>query len=363
MHLFRTTCLAAALAAAAACTDREPTTPFFRAEAPPGSISVLAWNVYVGTDVDAIIAALADADPTNDLPTLLAQLDTLFLTDFAARADAIADEIASRRPHAVGLNEISAFNLAAVGLPPLEFLPILQAALDARGLNYAVAGIVQNIDAEPVPGLGLKDFDVLLVDADRVTVHGVLARNFAYNLVDVIGPVGGIELRRGYVAATVAIDDEVYTIVSTHPEPDLGPYDLTELRAVQATEIVTVLDEMNATAAIVMGDLNDVAGSPLHEIFVGAGFNDAWADLRHGARGNTCCHLSSLSNPTAAFTKRIDYIFVRGVEHPIAGLQGRIDILGEVPADRVDGPAYRIWPSDHAGLAAEFLVAPALGLY
>jgi len=345
-----------------ACTDDHIASPDLKADAPPGSISVLNWNVYVGTDVDAIILALADGDPTNDMPILLAQLDTLFLTDWSARAGVIADEIAARRPHAVGLQEISSFDLSAAGLPPLEFLPVLEAALAQRGLNYVVADKVLNIEAEPIPGLKLEDYDVMLVDADRVTVLGTLAKRFEANLVDVIGPVGGIELRRGYVVATVAVDDETYTIVSAHPEPNLFTYDLSELRAGQATEIVTVLGQMGADRAIVMGDLNDHPGSLLHQVFAAAGFEDVWAELRPGAAGYTCCHAASLSNPVSTLVKRIDYVLARGIGHPVDGLQGRIDILGEVPADRVAGPAYRLWPSDHAGLAAKFLTVPAIGL-
>lgn len=349
------------LALLVACTD-DLASPNLSADAPPGSIAVLNWNVYVGTDVDAIILALADGDPDNDVPTLMAQLDTLFLTDWSARAGAMADEIAARRPHAVGLQEISTFDLSAVGLPPLEFLPVLEAALADRGLNYVVADQVLNIEAEPLPGLKLEDYDVMLVDADRVTVLGTLAKRFEVNLVDVIGPVGGIELRRGYVVATVAIDGEVYTFVSAHPEPNLFTYDLSELRAGQATEIVTVLGQMEADRAIVMGDLNDVEGSLLHQVFTGAGFQDVWAELRPGARGYTCCHAASLSNPVSTLVKRLDYVLARGIAHPVSGLQGRIDILGEVPADRVDGPAYPIWPSDHAGLAAELLTTSPLGI-
>jgi len=361
MRTFQSAALLAGMLLTAACTDRDPMGINLKADAPARSISVMTWNVYVGTDVDAILLALADPDPDNDLPTLLAQLDTLFLNDWSARAAAIADEIAKRRPHAVGLQEISTFDLSAVGFTPLEFLPVLEDALVARGLNYLVADKVLNIVAEPLPGLTLEDYDVLLLDADRVTVIDVEARTFALNLVDLIGPVGGIALRRGFVKAEVDIDGEAYTIVSTHPEPDLFGYDFSDLRAAQAMEIVAEVGD--AASAIVMGDLNDDPGTPMYQVFAAAGFVDAWSELRPGVVGFTCCHLSSLSNGTAVghFDERIDYVLVRGIGHPVAGLQGRIDILGNVPADRVNGPAYRIWPSDHAGLAGTFIDPPARG--
>jgi hypothetical protein len=348
--------------AVVACNDSHIASPEFREAAPPGAISVMTWNVYVGTDVDAIILALADGDPSNDQAVLLEQVQTLLNTDFATRAGAFADEIAAKRPHAVGLQEVSNFDLSALELPALEFMPVLQEALAARGLNYIVADSVLNIEASPMPGLALQDFDFLLVDATRVTVLGTLAKTFEANLVDYIGPVGGIELRRGYVVATVVIDEEVLTIVSTHPEPNLAPYDFSELRAGQALEIVTVLEQMDATTAIVMGDLNDQPGSPLYQVFAQAGFTDAWAALRPGVIGYTCCHAPDLANQTVAFDERIDYVLVRGLGHEVAGLQGHIDRLGEVPGDRVRGPVYKLWPSDHAGLFAEFIRPPARGM-
>jgi hypothetical protein len=161
--------------------------------------------------------------------------------------------------------------------------------------------------------------------------------------------------------ATVSIDDAIYNIVSTHPEPDLFTYDLAPLRMYQAMEIVGALAQAPG-AAIVMGDLNDVAGSLMYQQFIDAGFVDVWTELRPDVVGNTCCHLTDLSNPEPGHVKRIDYVLARGIGHPEAGLQGRIDRLGDVPADRVAGPYYPIWPSDHAGLAVQFVTPPAIGI-
>lgn len=357
MRALRIPLMVAAALILGACHDEGLSSPDLkRVGAWDDGISVLTWNAYVGTNVDAIVEALSTGDPDVYVPVLMAQLDTLLLTDWPARAAAIADEIAARRPEAVGLQEISTFDLSAVGMGTLEFLPIFEAALADRGLNYEVAGSVLNIDAEPMPGLGLKDYDVLFVDADRVTVLSVEARNFEFNL----GEFGGVEFIRGFVLARVDIEGVEYTIVSTHLESNLGPYEFDELRYAQALEIVTEIGA--AERAIVMGDMNDEAGTLMHQVYLGAGFADTWAALRGNAPGFTCCHLPALTNATVDFDERIDYVFARGLGHPVAGLQGKIDILGNVPSDRIEGPEYWIWPSDHAGLAASFLVAPAEGL-
>jgi endonuclease/exonuclease/phosphatase family metal-dependent hydrolase len=155
------------------------------------------------------------------------------------------------------------------------------------------------------------------------------------------------------------IDGADYTILSTHLESGKQP-GLAELRAAQATEIATVLGA--AAPAIVMGDLNDVPGSLMYNVMLGAGFTDVWAALRPGAIGYTCCHVDDLSNPRATFYQRIDQIWTRGIGHPRAGAQGTISITGKVPASRLDGPEYLIWPSDHAGVVANLLLAPAWGV-
>jgi endonuclease/exonuclease/phosphatase family metal-dependent hydrolase len=284
------------------------------------------------------------------VPALIAAIETLQRTDFPARAAAIADEIAEARPHAVGLQEVSQIDLT---LPPLgvdihqDFLSTLSAELSARGLAYEVAAQVKNIEAAPFPGVSLVDFEVLLVDRDRVDVGATTAQNFSNN----VGPVAtGVILKRGWVSARVTIAGTELTLASTHLESgDVAGFD--QLRAAQAQELVGSLDP--ARPAIFMGDLNDAPGSPMYQVLVGAGFVDAWRALRPGVVGNTCCYLADLSNKLPGLTQRIDYVFARGLERAHAGLIGKIERLGEVPADRIEGPASKIWPSDHAGLWAE----------
>src|SRR5262245_6584627 len=346
--------LIAALVIAGACSDQSDT-PFGPDAVDPSSIQqgsadlvVMTRNLYVGADVDAVIGALASPDPADDIPALLAAVATLGVTDFPARVAAVADEIARFRPHAVGLQEVSKVDLT---IPPLgvdlhlDFLPALQAELAARGLPYDVAARVRNIEATPLPGVSLLDEDVLLVDRSRVTVQGASGAHFTANLGQV---APGVVLQRGYVRANVLIGGEADVIASTHLESGAAA-GLDQLRALQAGELAQAL--ASAPDAIVMGDLNDGPGSPMHQIFEGAGFTDAWAALRPGVVGLTCCHLADLSDQIAPFSQRIDYVFVRGVTRQ-GNVQGRIWETGALPADRIAGPEHPIWPSDHAGLIA-----------
>jgi hypothetical protein len=136
-------------------------------------IDVLTRNLYVGADVDAVIGALVSPSPDDDLAALTLAIQTLQRTDFPTRAGAIADEIARARPHAVGLQEVSEIHidLTPLQIPvtlDLDFLPVLQQALAVRGLHYVVGATVKNIEAAPLPGVSLVDYDALLIDADRV---------------------------------------------------------------------------------------------------------------------------------------------------------------------------------------------------
>jgi hypothetical protein len=289
-------------------------------------VVVMTQNMFVGADVDAVIGAL--------------------LTP-------LAEEIERYRPHAVGLQEISVIRIGALELP---FLPILLQAIQARGLNYQVAAQVQNIDATPATGVQLIDYDVLLVDAERVTVNSSIEENF----VQRVGPITPtVSLIRGYVGANVTIGGEDYTIISTHPEPNFEglPVDFPLLRAAQIGEIVTALGA--TSPAIIMGDLNDHPGSPMYQVLTGAGFTDVWAELRPGVVGFTCCHETDLSDQVPQFDERIDYVFVRGFEHGSQEALGQVKRFGYRPSDRVDGPLGKIWISDHAGLVVTLLLPPA----
>jgi len=350
--------IAAVVALTAACKDPFAIRPGSwnwlseqRVSADASEITVMTQNLYVGADVDAVIGALASPDANDDVPALLFAINTLGETDFPARADAVADAIARARPHVVGLQEVSVIDidLTGLGLPVvvhLDFLAILQAKLAERGLNYALAAQVQNITAVPLPGISLVDHDAMLVDADRVTITSAGGQNFAAN-VGVVAP--GVELKRGWVFARVTIDGEPYTFVSLHAEADLAGAQLDGLRALQIGEVVGSVG--GDARVVMMGDFNDVPGSSMYDVMTGAGFTDVWAALRPGVIGFTCCHPSNLSDQVADFTQRIDYVFARSNTGP-GTVKGQIDRFGDVPADRIPGPAHALWPSDHVGVTA-----------
>ena len=318
---------------------------------------VMTQNFYVGANVDAIIAALATGDQQKVLTVLLAQVQVLQQTDVASRAGALADAIAKTRPHVVGLQEVSIINvdLTWAGIPVVfnaDFLPVIMQALQDRGLPYAVAGSILNIDAQPVTGVRLRDYDVMLYDTERaIPGSPVIQKLFQYNLGD---PGIGVALNRGWVSRPFTVDGETYQVASTHLEDDLGPNDLSQLRMAQMAEIVQTI--AGAERAVIMGDLNDTEGSAMYQVASQYGYADLWRTLRPGTTGFTCCNDADLANPRPAHNQRIDFIFARGVEGPPGRAMGKIDRVNYNPSEKVPGPFYPLWISDHVGLVGTLLM-------
>jgi endonuclease/exonuclease/phosphatase family metal-dependent hydrolase len=331
------------------------------------TISVYSQNLYVGTDVDAVIEAFGVSQEAA-LAALAEAVATLHRTSFPTRAAAIAGEIARTRPDVVGFQEGSRIDvdLTPLGIPLVaheDFLATLESALAARGLgSYAVVDTITNIQVSLLSGLvSLVDYDIMLVNTDRVSVGPTFKKTYDHNN----GLFNGINLVRGYIEAQVTVGGREYVVVTTHTEgTDLTP--LVDYRQLHAQQMQEVVDRVGLTdlPAIVMGDLNDTEGSPMYQVMRDAGFTDAWRALRPGVAGDTCCHLDDLSDPNpnvARFDQRIDYVFVRGLDHAHRSVSGRITRFGLNPSDRLSGPDGTIWPSDHAGLEATLLIPAGTG--
>jgi len=349
----------------AAC-GRDVTAPVIAARQVAGhgsGLTVMSRNVYIGGNVDPIIAA---TDP-NQVPLLVAAaFQEMLSTNYPLRAGLLADEIARTRPHLVGLQEVSLIriqspgDLVIGGTTPattvfLDFLPILLGELRARGLDYRVVAQVANTDVE-VPmvtsatptfdDVRLTDYDVLLARGDVRTSHDA-ARNYGQTL-----PVPGtpIVVRRGFVAVDATVNGATYRVVNTHLESAVEP-----VRFAQAAELVGYLAG-ETLPIIAVGDFNSDAetGGPTYQFLVGAGYGDAWLSRVGGATQRlTCCHASDLKNTAPTLTSRIDLVLTRNMRSgPVFA-----DVVGDDPRERAGG----LWASDHAGVVARFPGLPGAG--
>ena len=94
----------------------------------------MTQNLYLGS---SLAPALTATSPTAFVAAVAQIYTTVQYTNFPARAEAIADEIDANHPDLVGLQEVTNWTTTGANSPPgYDFLAILQAALDARGLHY-----------------------------------------------------------------------------------------------------------------------------------------------------------------------------------------------------------------------------------
>ncbi|MEO5826866.1 MAG: endonuclease/exonuclease/phosphatase family protein, partial [Gemmatimonadales bacterium] len=316
---------------------------------------VYSQNVYVGANVDAVLGSAPEDLQAN----LFTALQTFAATNWPERAATIARFVAEQQPDVIALNEVSTVTVS--GLAPyfpdvqVEFLPIFEAALAARGLDYAVAGQVANVDANLSLGgasIRLQDFDVVLTRRG-IGVSNLSTGNYAAH-VPVVLPAGSIDLVRGWVMADLSEGGRTVRFVTSHLEPQETSL---PLQLAQSGELINRLAN-SPFPVVVAGDLNsdplDAAPVTSYKQFLAAGFQDAWL-ARVGnpqATGFTCCQSApDLRNGSSDLFKRIDLILVRpegrggnSTVRPVS-----MTMVGDELAERtVSG----MWPSDHGGVIA-----------
>jgi len=326
-------------------------------------ISVMTWNIYVGTDVDKILAA----QNPQDIPVLAAEAFQLLLaTKFSERAEAIAKQIAQYQPHVIGLQEVSLLrrqspgDAVAGGTTPAEevlfdYLEILLAAIQSQGQSYKIAGMVQNTDAE-IPmvvnvnplafdDIRLTDFDVVLA-RDDVEISRIVEANFD---TKVTVPGFGLDILRGYVAVDAKIGKKSYRFVNTHLEPRSSGE---QIQLAQAQELVAAL-QSETLPIILVGDLNTrPPDAQTFQFFESQGFIDIWPlnSNSDNPNGYTTSHDLNLLNQEVTLTDRIDLILVRN-ENGIDRVEAQV--IGDELGDRTVSD---LWPSDHAGVVAELRI-------
>lgn len=319
-----------------------------------GHLAVFVQNLYIGTDVDAVLTAPADQVAGK----VVEALATFVATDWSDRAAAIAAAIVAANADVVALNEVTTLEVA--GFAPyfpdftVPFLDVLMAAISQAGGAYEVAGVVDNIDLSLALGgasIRLRDADAMLVRRG-IGVANVTAANYAARVTVPLGPLGSVDLIRGYVAADITSNGRTVRVAVTHLEPkSTSPL----LQLGQAQELAAVLGQATVPV-IIAGDINSDPADPdpatPYRLFAAAGFQDAGL-LANGLGGDrpTCCHAPDLLNAVQAFDERIDHVLMRraaGSHQPGKPIRPvRFELFGDAPAERTAGG---LWPSDHAGV-------------
>ncbi len=378
----RLSVLLAALLLLAACDRDSPVEPItpdgeiaqpaeHLARAQDGGAVVMTRNLFVGAPVEMIYA------PGADIPQAAADLWAwVQSTKYEERAAAMADEIARNRPHAVGLNEVSIFNiitpcpLGPPFCPPiaevpteqtLDFLQVLLTKLGERGVMYQPVSVTANFqgyvpmyDAQSSTGLSLivlADLDVILVRHD-VGWSNPQNDNFDRNLiVELAGQQ--LEILRGWASVDVSVNGRDFRFVTTHLEPNEPD---PTIQVDQANELMDVLANWTrpgdpSLPVIVTGDMNSAADgsdTPTYGNFIDAGYVDAWGPIRPGY---TCCQPEHLTNTRSQLDRRYDVILLKGDFGYLLPLRTAV-FAWRVGHRLRDKTPSGLWPSDHAGVVA-----------
>jgi endonuclease/exonuclease/phosphatase family metal-dependent hydrolase len=322
------------------------------------SLTAMTYNLYFGADLGPVVAA-ADAGLAEFIGAASQAWVDAHATDFAGRMEAVADQISEREPDLVGLQEVAQWRTGQLGHPdPAEtvdadFLELLLAALEDRGLDYDVVAAASGFDIEaPLVPLG---FDGRLTISDvLIARRGLPASDFklsnpqtgsyaTFVTLPTAEPLPDIEFPRQWASVDVKLRGKSLRFVTTHLESVSPP-----VRVAQAEELLAIHEDAGLPLVFV-GDFNSEPGGDAAAVLIGGTLDDTFAGFIGGEP--TCCQNGDVDNPVSELDTRIDLILADGDRFtPIAA-----DVVGDEPDDRtVSGR----WPSDHAGVVGELLLAP-----
>jgi len=344
------------------------------------NITLMTRNLYLGADLTPVLTA---ETPEEFFEAAEMVLEQLTATNFPERAWALAAEIAEKKPHLVGLQEVFNFTLNGSNyLPPFrDYLEDLMGALAAQGADYRVAAVVKNVDLLFPLGenmiVGAIDRDVILARGDVTTSITPVALSGCKSSVDgcnyrivanVTSVAGEISIERGFVAVDALIGNTLVRFVNTHleerevdPSNPLSPI----IQAAQAIELISILAAFPnpyGAKVVIVGDINSSPHDSILNIdsyvivppymqFVQAEYIDTWT-LRPGKPpGLTCCQAADLLNLDSMLEERIDLIF--SSESPDGKVKA--NVVGNNEADKTPSG---LWPSDHAGVVTRLKFAP-----
>lgn len=316
-------------------------------------LSVMTWNIYQGAD----FAPIFTATKPEQIPVRVTEVFRQFLaTNFPNRARAIAHQIMLQEPDIIGLQEAVLIKL----IPPkdipyshevvYDFVHILLNQLAHRGLNYSVAtlhgGNTTELPDSSGNTISFTDREAILVREDsKLKIIRTQVEDFKTNLqVNIAGQP--FTVIRGWMSIDAYFEGHMFRLVNTHLEP-LSP----QVQVAQANELL-VGPGQTKLPLIFIGDFNSDAngsGTPTYGNLIAAGFEDTWLIAGKGD-GFTAHQDPDLLNALSKLTERIDLILIKNKDDFNVV---KAELVGEDQADRT---FTRLWPSDHAGVIAEFKI-------
>ena len=378
------------LALLAGCDDgshplaQGPEPEFARAErAGDGSrkapVTVMTRNIYLGGDIGPILQV--DFSNISAVVTAAAAVwAQVQANHFAERAFVLVDEIGLAEPDIVGLQEAVQFvHISAAAPEVLDYLQILVGEIDGRGLPYTLVEVQENTVVQLPVAIGMTPTGPGITEMVQMTERlavlvrddflpdGISKGNYGAAVELPTAPgAPPIVLKRGWIRVDKVVDGVPHHFVNTHLEVQA----FSPIQVAQTGELLNDIAGGLDGITYLMGDFNsnseglpgDPTVTPSYDLILGAGFSDAWAVAHPGNydAGLTCCHDPDLSNALPGLDQRLDHVFYRISDfwrngHHFPGPIS-VEIVGDDPAVKTFPDL--LWPSDHAGLVADFQWAP-----
>jgi endonuclease/exonuclease/phosphatase family metal-dependent hydrolase len=280
---------------------------------------------------------------------------------------AIARQIIAASPALVSLQELDEWYTApfnpftrTCGDPALEFnfLQELQHALADQGAHYALVVEAQQYAFPLIPGfippstflcVSVVDHVAILARTDLAPgkFHWSNPQSAQYaTVLQFPSPLGLLPLPRAWVSVDATYNGNSFRFIGTHLEsvvPAIREAQGAELRAGPANTSLPVILAMDSNAPAL-----PLPQDPTYMDFIAAGYNDSWTKIFPLVPGFTCCQAQFVNNSVSRLDQRIDLILTLGnIETQ------NIALFGEDPSTKTPGG---LWPSDHAGVAAQLIV-------
>jgi hypothetical protein len=365
-------------------------------------VKVMTRNVYLGSPLSPALDSTSTAGLCTGAGEVLRQVDG---TNPPARMRALANEIASKKPDFVGMQEVAKWSVqnpsdggdvkyTFIGTPATtvkyDFLQLILKRLKQRGTPYRAVSVSNNFEFETpadyndTPGDGTPQADALgctdsEVDGRMLIRDVILARvghgvrvskpkhgNYHHRLVlDIAGGVG-FPVLRGWESVNARVRGSArFRFVNTHLEAfdsatsndmcvdctypanpaQISSVSRGSIREAQALEVVG--GPAKSRLSILVGDLNsNVPGVQPGDSQAFAAVLAARFKRRSTYGPQSCC----VDDPSTTLLGGSLSDFDHVVDHITAKPGRRIKKLRSAVVGRAKTAAGPRWPSDHAGV-------------
>lgn len=358
------------------------------AEAKPGKarnavpISVMTRNIFLGADLGPALNSSDTAEFVAANGEILREVDQ---TNFPLRAQGLAQEILSKKPDLVGIQEGAWWRTAPQDpSKPLysqgadttfyatetkyDFLQLLLDQLNAKtnkkykGYELAVVGTEFDFEApadydnDPETGeilggeiqgrLTMRDA-ILVRKGGAVKVSNPQTGHFSSLFTPTVGGVVAVPVTRGWVSVDAKakkgkgkdVIKKKFHFVNSHFEAFDDETQVPSIRAQQASELLA--GPASSKRSIILGDFNsDVPGvkpgdDQAYQTLLDGGYKERATNQR-----TSCCVSNLFTSPATEFDHRVD--------HVMTNMGKKVKLINSTITgkEQVNG----IYDSDHAGV-------------